>query len=78
MKTSSITTFQTGTVDLLAFDKMVEKAAFAPRRFGLAPKTSDLFPTEAVHTFLNYQNGFAINENIMAVDHSKVCGRIFI
>ena len=72
MKTSSITTFQTGTVDLLAFDKMVEKAAFAPRRLGLAPKTSDRFPTEAVHTFLNYQHGFAISENIMAVDHSKV------
>jgi Ca2+-binding EF-hand superfamily protein len=36
-----------GTVDLMAFDKMVEKAAFAPRRFGLAPKTVDIFPTEA-------------------------------
>ncbi len=32
----------------MAFDKMVEKAAFAPRRFGLAPKTVDIFPTEAV------------------------------
>jgi hypothetical protein len=41
---------QTGAVDLMAFDKMVEKAAFAPRRFGLAPLTSDLFPTEAVST----------------------------
>jgi hypothetical protein len=27
---------------------MVEKAAFAPRRFGLAPQTNDLFPTETV------------------------------
>jgi hypothetical protein len=32
----------------LAFDKMVEMAAFAPRRFGLAPKTTELFPNEAV------------------------------
>jgi hypothetical protein len=31
----------------MAFDKMVEKAAFAARRFGLAPKSADIFPTEA-------------------------------
>jgi len=36
-----------GTVDPMAFDKMIEDAAAAPRRFGLAPKTSDLFKTDA-------------------------------
>ena len=37
-----------GAVDPIAFDKMIEAAANAPRRFGLAPKTSDLFPTAMV------------------------------
>ena len=37
-----------GAVDPIAFDKMIEAAANAPRRFGLAPKTSDLFPTPMV------------------------------
>jgi hypothetical protein len=32
----------------MAFDKMIEAAANAPRRFGLAPKTNDLFKTHAV------------------------------
>jgi hypothetical protein len=31
----------------MAFDRMIEKAAYAPRRFGLAPKSADIFPTEA-------------------------------
>jgi Ca2+-binding EF-hand superfamily protein len=38
---------KSGAVDLVAFDKMIEAAAAAPRRFGLAPKTSDLFKTDA-------------------------------
>jgi hypothetical protein len=37
-----------GAVDPMAFDKMIEAAAEAPRRFGLAPKTSDLFSSPAV------------------------------
>jgi Ca2+-binding EF-hand superfamily protein len=37
----------TGAVDPVAFDKMIEAAAAAPRRFGLAPKTSDLFKSES-------------------------------
>ena len=47
-------TFQKGDVDRKgevtpeAFDKMIEDAAAAPRRFGLAPKTEELFPNEAV------------------------------
>lgn len=32
-----------GTVDPVAFDLMIEDAAAAPRRFGLAPKTSNMF-----------------------------------
>jgi hypothetical protein len=39
---------QMGAVDPMAFDKMIEAAAEAPRRFGLAPKTSDLFSSPAV------------------------------
>jgi hypothetical protein len=35
-------------VDLHAFDKMIETAAATPRKFGLAPKTSEIFATEAV------------------------------
>jgi Ca2+-binding EF-hand superfamily protein len=38
---------RTGAIDLVAFDKLIEAAAAAPRRFGLAPKTSDLFKTDA-------------------------------
>jgi hypothetical protein len=37
-----------GAVDPMAFDKMIEAAAAAPRRFGLAPKTSDLFASPMV------------------------------
>jgi hypothetical protein len=37
-----------GAVDLVAFDKMVEAAARAPRALGLAPKTKDIFPTDEV------------------------------
>jgi hypothetical protein len=37
-----------GAVDPVAFDKMVEAAARAPRALGLAPKTKDIFPTDAV------------------------------
>ena len=40
---------KTGSVNAEAFDKMIEVAAAAPRRFGLAPKTSDLFKTDAVN-----------------------------
>ena len=40
--------FQIGAVDLQAFDKMIETAAAAPRKFGLAPNSSELFATEAV------------------------------
>lgn len=45
-------TFQTadvrrnGEVDPIAFDRMIEAAAAAPRRHGLAPKTSDLFKND--------------------------------
>jgi len=38
---------QAGQVDPVAFDKMIEEAAAAPRRFGLAPKTSDMFKDDA-------------------------------
>ena len=44
----SIICLQTGSVDLHAFDKMIEMAAATPRKFGLAPKTSEIFATEAV------------------------------
>ena len=40
--------FKTGAVDIAAFDTMVEAAAKAPRRFGLAPKSSEFFSSEAV------------------------------
>ena len=36
-----------GKIDLNSFDKMIEAAANAPRRFGLAPKTSQMFQTDA-------------------------------
>jgi len=36
-----------GKVDPVAFDKMIEDAAAAPRRYGLAPATSDMFKTDA-------------------------------
>jgi uncharacterized protein YqcC (DUF446 family) len=38
---------KTGAVDPVAFDKMIEEAAAAPRRFGLAPKTSEMFKSDA-------------------------------
>ena len=41
--------YQKGAVDLVAFDKMVEAAAKAPRALGLAPKTKDIFPTDEVN-----------------------------
>jgi len=37
----------TGFINAEKFDKMIELAAQAPRRFGFAPATEDLFPTEA-------------------------------
>jgi hypothetical protein len=37
-----------GQVDAMAFDRMIEAAADAPRRFGLAPKSSDMFSTDYV------------------------------
>lgn len=33
-----------GRVGPVAFDKMIEDAAAAPRRYGLAPKSEDMFP----------------------------------
>ena len=42
-------------MDLHAFDKMIETAAATPRKFGLAPKTSEIFSTEAV-SFRFYKN----------------------
>lgn len=38
---------KTGEIDAVAFDKLIEAAAAAPRRFGLAPRTEDLFPSDA-------------------------------
>lgn len=35
-----------GAIDPVAFDLMIEDAAKAPRRFGLAPRTSELFRTD--------------------------------
>ena len=39
---------KTGEVGPVAFDKMIEAAAEAPRRFGLAPKSSAMFKTDSV------------------------------
>lgn len=36
-----------GTVDPVAFDLMVEDAVAAPRRFGLAPSTEEMFSSDA-------------------------------
>jgi len=38
---------KSGEVDVKGFDSMIESAADAPRRFGLAPKTSDMFKSDA-------------------------------
>ena len=40
-----------GTVGPFAFDRMIEAAAAAPRRFGLAPRTEEMFPNEMVNLF---------------------------
>ncbi len=37
-----------GTIDPIAFDKMIEEAAFAPRKYGLAPKAEDMYPNHWV------------------------------
>ena len=37
-----------GRVSPEAFDRMIEAAAAAPRRFGLAPKSEEMFPNAAV------------------------------
>ena len=53
-------TFQAGDVDgkggvgLEAFDRMIEQAAAAPRRFGLAPRSSDMFLDEKVVYFVSF------------------------
>lgn len=39
---------RTGEVDAVTFDHMIEDAADAPRRHGLAPKSSAMFATDAV------------------------------
>ena len=39
---------RTGEVDAVTFDRMIEDAADAPRRHGLAPKSSAMFATDAV------------------------------
>ncbi len=36
----------------MAFDKMIETAAKAPRRFGLAPKSAEMFPSDSVRVKL--------------------------
>jgi len=38
---------RTGEVDAVTFDRMIEDAADAPRRHGLAPKSSAMFATDA-------------------------------
>ena len=40
-----------GSVGPKAFDKMIEAAARAPRRFGLAPSSDQMFGTPAVRLF---------------------------
>ena len=45
-----------GRVDFKAFDTMIEKAAEAPRRFGLAPTTKQMFKTDEVGPFLFHIN----------------------
>ena len=42
---------RTGEVGPVAFDKMIEAAALAPRRFDLAPKSSAMFANDAVSFF---------------------------
>ena len=39
---------RSGAVGPYAFDMMIEAAAAAPRRFGLAPRTEEMFPNEMV------------------------------
>ncbi len=59
---------------MAAFDKMVEAAAKAPRKFGLAPKSSEAFKTDAVslniqiQKFLNVLlNEFRILEDTLTI-----------
>jgi hypothetical protein len=54
-----------GAVDPVAFDHMIEAAAFAPRRFGLAPNSADLFPTETARLAKRWEYF-----NTMDVDHN--------
>ena len=44
-----------GRVGPVAFDKMIEAAAAAPRRYGLAPKSEDMFPNARVKRLKKYQ-----------------------
>ena len=39
---------RTGEVDPVSFDKMIEAAAAAPRRHGLAPKSEAMFASDTV------------------------------
>ena len=41
-----------GLVDLVAFDKMIEEAAAAPRRHGLAPKSWKMFKNDEVWFYI--------------------------
>ena len=46
---------RTGEVDPVSFDKMIEAAAAAPRRHGLAPKSSAMFANDTVSKELPYR-----------------------
>ena len=43
---------RTGEVGPVAFDKMIEAAAAAPRRFGLAPSSASMFKSDAVSIWI--------------------------
>ena len=49
-----------GEVGPTEFDEMIECAANAPRRFGLAPRTEDMFKTKGV----SGRNRILVNEMI--------------
>ncbi len=42
-----LSNYRNGAVDHVEFDKMVEAAVIAPRRFGLAPSTESMFKDDA-------------------------------
>jgi hypothetical protein len=59
-----------GAVDPMAFDKMIEAAASAPRRYGLAPKSSEMFPTHMVRKIGCLTN---IKQYIVVIKTILVC-----